>query len=149
MAWVSSLRSVSNSRLPGRTCPSGRWLAVVADVALAASRSLIAAVRAWPAAGSTVALPPLPGWRARIPAASIASGAPPWAPGQLGACGADLVASTGFGGVGDHPGRVVVGVGVAVQRAGGEVFAGALEVLLGSRRLPAAPRSADRRVGQE
>jgi len=29
MVWVSSLRSVSNSRLPDRTCPSGSWVAVV------------------------------------------------------------------------------------------------------------------------
>jgi hypothetical protein len=41
MAWVSSLVSVSSSRLPGRTCPSGRWLGVSREVSLAAARSVV------------------------------------------------------------------------------------------------------------
>src|ERR1019366_3505416 len=50
--------------------------------------------------------------------------------GQLGAGDADLVAGAGFGGVGDHPGRVVGLVGVAVQGVESEVFAGVFEVVL-------------------
>src|ERR1019366_7797962 len=112
------LRSVSSRRLPGRTFPSGRWLGVSREASLAAARSLVALLRACPAAGSTVALPPLPGWRARIPGASMASG------------GAVVVWGVGFGGVGDRPGRVVGLVGVAVQCVEGEVFAGVFEVVL-------------------
>jgi hypothetical protein len=128
MAWVSSLRSVSSSRLPGRTCPRGRWLGVCREAALAAARSLLAAVRARPAAGPTVAAV---SWLAGPnPCGVDRVGDPALGGGQLGAGVADLVAGAGFGGVGDHPGRVVGLVGVAVQGAGGEVFAGAFEVVL-------------------
>src|SRR5665648_399940 len=73
MAWVKSLRSVSSSREPGRTADSGRWLGVVREVAWAASSAVLAAVRAWLGAGSTVAVPPLPGRRAAMVAVSIAA----------------------------------------------------------------------------
>jgi hypothetical protein len=123
------LVSVSNSRLPGRTCPSGRWLAVVAEVALAAARSVIAVARAWLAArvdGGLAAAAGLAG-----PNSCGVDGVGDAALGgdHLGSGGADLVAGEGFRGVGDHPGRVVGGVGVAVKAIQGEAFAGGARVL--------------------
>jgi len=58
---VSSLRSVSRLRLPGRTAPSCRWLGVLQAASVAASRSVVAFTTALVAAASTVALAPLRG----------------------------------------------------------------------------------------
>ncbi len=73
MAWVISLRSVSSMTVPGRTCPSGRWLAVLREVAFAATNAWLACPTAAVAAGSTVDCPWLAGWPAQAAAALIAS----------------------------------------------------------------------------
>src|SRR5674536_214480 len=133
MAWVSSLRSSSSSRPSGRTWCSGRWLGVARLVAAATVSSSRAAASAVPAAGSTVALAPLPGRRARPAASSIASDSMVSASCTLARAVSTAVFADAFAGLGT--GRVGGGVGVAVQGVQGEVRSGVLEVVL----LPPAP----------
>src|SRR5665811_2129332 len=117
---VSSLRSVSSRRLPGRTCPRGRWLGVAREAALAVAKSSWAPDRAVSAAGSAGPDPCVFDRGADI-GLSVFDGA---------AGGADLGKGAGFGGVGYEPVGVVALVGVAVQGVEGEVFPGVFEVCL-------------------
>src|SRR5674536_14724 len=94
------LRSSSSSRASGRTWCRGRWLGVARLVPAATVSSSRAAASAVPAAGSTGALAPLPGRRARPAASSIASDSVVSAPCTLPRAVSTAVFAAAFAGLG-------------------------------------------------